>query len=75
MAHSRRQKGLPSTGLGKTVPTSFRFSEDAKEILYRLSAFEGLSQTSYMERLLRVAARDTGLIPGQIDPLKGPRRP
>lgn len=70
MAHSRRQLGKDSSGLGKTIPTSFRFTEDAKEMLYRLATFEGLSQTSYIEQLLRREARASGLIPGQIKPLK-----
>ena len=56
-------------GLGRSQPTSFRFSEQAKDILWRLSEFEGLSQASFIEQLLRKEARDRGLLP-TMQPIK-----
>lgn len=63
-------------GLGRSLPTSFRFSEQAKDILWKLSEFEGLSQSSFIEQLLRREARERGLLPGTVaatQPRKGTR--
>ncbi len=66
---SKAPKGKTWEGLGRGLPTSFRFSEEAREILYRLSAFEGISQASYLEQLLRREARQSGILPGTPKPI------
>lgn len=67
---SLRREQAKEDGVTRGMPTSFRFSQEAQQILWRLSAFEGISQTSFLEQMLRREGRERGILPSAPSPIK-----
>ena len=47
----------------KTPHTSYRLSEEAKDLLAKLSARFGLNRTAVLEMLIRLKATEPGVLP------------